>query len=185
MLRLGSMPAEERLAAFLLDLSDRLRNCGSAASLLLRMSREEIGSYLGLKLETVSRTLSRFQGAKCRAPLAYGGRHGTWRCHTRWVGGVESPAARRTSAQLDDTDFDSTGQKRLRYCHFDARVLKLPVTSARFWPEHAPAPCRRFCSTAQRDSLLGHALRLFGRADKHLHACLASRVARHADTLPV
>ncbi|HSC63760.1 MAG TPA: helix-turn-helix domain-containing protein [Caldimonas sp.] len=64
MLRLGSMTAEERLAAFLLDLTGRLRSRGfSASSVLLRMSRQEIGSYLGVKLETVSRTFSKFQAA--------------------------------------------------------------------------------------------------------------------------
>lgn len=62
MLLLGSMRAEERLAAFLLNLTQRLQARGfSASSLVLRMTREEIGSYLGLKLETVSRTFSRFQ----------------------------------------------------------------------------------------------------------------------------
>jgi CRP/FNR family transcriptional regulator, anaerobic regulatory protein len=62
MLLLGSMRAEERLAAFLLNLTQRLRARGfSASSLVLRMTREEIGSYLGLKLETVSRAFSRFQ----------------------------------------------------------------------------------------------------------------------------
>ena len=62
MLLLGSMRAEERLAAFLLNLTQRLPARGfSASSLILRMTREEIGSYLGLKLETVSRTFSRFQ----------------------------------------------------------------------------------------------------------------------------
>ena len=62
MLLLGSMHAEERLAAFLLNLANRLRARGfSASSVLLRMSREEIGSFLGLKLETVSRTFSKFQ----------------------------------------------------------------------------------------------------------------------------
>ena len=61
MLLLGNMRAEERLAAFLLNLSDRLHHRGFAANdFILRMSREEMGSYLGLKLETVSRTLSRF-----------------------------------------------------------------------------------------------------------------------------
>lgn len=61
MLLLGNMRAEERLAAFLLNLSQRLHSRGFAANdFILRMSREEIGSYLGLKLETVSRTLSRF-----------------------------------------------------------------------------------------------------------------------------
>jgi CRP/FNR family transcriptional regulator, anaerobic regulatory protein len=61
MLLLGSMRAEERLAAFLLNLAQRLRARGfSASALVLRMTREEIGSYLGLKLETVSRTFSKF-----------------------------------------------------------------------------------------------------------------------------
>jgi len=62
MLLLGSMRAEERLAAFLLNLTQRLHARGfSASALVLRMTREEIGSYLGLKLETVSRTFSKFQ----------------------------------------------------------------------------------------------------------------------------
>ncbi len=61
MLLLGSMRAEERLAAFLLNLTQRLHARGfSACELVLRMTREEIGSYLGLTLETVSRTFSRF-----------------------------------------------------------------------------------------------------------------------------
>lgn len=62
MLLLGSMRAEERLAAFLLNLTQRLHARGfSSSALILRMTREEIGSYLGLKLETVSRTFSKFQ----------------------------------------------------------------------------------------------------------------------------
>jgi CRP/FNR family transcriptional regulator len=62
MLLLGSMRAEERLAAFLLNLTQRLQSRGfSSSELVLRMTREEIGSYLGLKLETVSRTFSKFQ----------------------------------------------------------------------------------------------------------------------------
>jgi CRP/FNR family transcriptional regulator len=61
MLLLGSMRAEERLAAFLLNLVQRLHARGfSQSELVLRMTREEIGSYLGLKLETVSRTFSKF-----------------------------------------------------------------------------------------------------------------------------
>jgi CRP/FNR family transcriptional regulator, anaerobic regulatory protein len=59
---LGSMNAEERLSTFLLNLSQRLKARGfSACEFHLRMSRAEIGSYLGLKLETVSRTFSAFQ----------------------------------------------------------------------------------------------------------------------------
>jgi CRP/FNR family transcriptional regulator len=62
MLLLGTMLAERRLAVFLLDLADRYRARGySSCEFVLRMTREEIGSYLGLKLETVSRLFSRFQ----------------------------------------------------------------------------------------------------------------------------
>lgn len=62
MMLLGSMRAEERLATFLLNLSRRfLRRGYSASDFHLRMTREEIGSYLGLKLETVSRLFSAFQ----------------------------------------------------------------------------------------------------------------------------
>jgi len=62
MMLLGSMSAEERLAAFLLNLSRRFTARGySSSDFHLRMTREEIGSYLGLKLETVSRLFSRFQ----------------------------------------------------------------------------------------------------------------------------
>jgi CRP/FNR family transcriptional regulator len=61
MMLLGTMRAEERVAAFLLNLAQRLQARGfSRSELVLRMTRQEIGSYLGLKLETVSRTFSRF-----------------------------------------------------------------------------------------------------------------------------
>jgi len=62
MMLLGTMRAEERLAAFLLGLSQRFLARGySRDDFHLRMTREEIGSYLGLSLETVSRLFSRFQ----------------------------------------------------------------------------------------------------------------------------
>ncbi len=65
MLLLGSMKAEERLAAFLLNLSQRFAARGySPTEFNLRMTRAEIGSYLGLKLETVSRAFSSFQDQK-------------------------------------------------------------------------------------------------------------------------
>jgi CRP/FNR family transcriptional regulator len=55
------MRAEERLAAFLLNLMQRLQARGfSSSEVVLRMTREEIGNYLGLTLETVSRTFTRF-----------------------------------------------------------------------------------------------------------------------------
>ncbi|MDE2400536.1 MAG: fumarate/nitrate reduction transcriptional regulator Fnr [Burkholderiales bacterium] len=61
MMMLGSMRAEARVAAFLLNLIQRLQARGlSASTILLHMTREEIGSYLGLKLETISRAFSRF-----------------------------------------------------------------------------------------------------------------------------
>ena len=60
MLLLSSMRAEERLAAFLSNLAQRLEARGfSASSLVLRMTRDEIGTYLGLSLETVSRCFSK------------------------------------------------------------------------------------------------------------------------------
>jgi CRP/FNR family transcriptional regulator len=60
MLMLGSLSAEARVAAFLLTLSDAHESSGrSGAMLVLRLSRAEIGSYLGLALETVSRALAK------------------------------------------------------------------------------------------------------------------------------
>ena len=62
MLMLGTMRAEQRLAAFLLDLSRSATSARgySPSEFVLRMTREEIGGHLGLKLETVSRLFSRF-----------------------------------------------------------------------------------------------------------------------------
>jgi CRP/FNR family transcriptional regulator len=62
MLLLGSRSAGERLAIFLLDVAERYRIRGySSREFVLRMTREEIASYLGLKLETVSRLFSSLQ----------------------------------------------------------------------------------------------------------------------------
>lgn len=59
---LANMRSEARLAAFILDLGKRFSRLGySPNTFVLRMTREEIGSYLGLSLETVSRLFSRFQ----------------------------------------------------------------------------------------------------------------------------
>jgi CRP/FNR family transcriptional regulator len=63
LLLLGSMKAEERVAAFILNISERYKRLGYASGeFVLRMTRQDIGSFLGLKLETVSRIFSRFQG---------------------------------------------------------------------------------------------------------------------------
>lgn len=62
MMLLGNMRAEERLATFLLNLSQRFKARGfSAHRFHLRMTRNDIGLYLGLKLETVSRMFSKFR----------------------------------------------------------------------------------------------------------------------------
>ncbi len=59
---LGAMQAQERVCVFLLNLAQRFKARGySGTEFMLRMTREEIGSYLGLKLETVSRIFSRLQ----------------------------------------------------------------------------------------------------------------------------
>ena len=62
MLMLGSMYADERLASFLLNLAHRLDARGfSPTAVTLRMTREEIASFLGLSIETISRTFTKFQ----------------------------------------------------------------------------------------------------------------------------
>jgi len=62
MLLLGNMRAEQRFAAFLTNLSARYSVRGySSTSFQLRMTREEIGNYLGLTIESISRLLSKFK----------------------------------------------------------------------------------------------------------------------------
>lgn len=59
---LGKRPAEERVAGFLINLSERLSQRGfSAIDFKLSLTRQEIGNYLGLALETVSRILRHFE----------------------------------------------------------------------------------------------------------------------------
>jgi len=61
MMTLGSMCAEDRIAGFLIEMAGQMQQRGlSPSQLMLRMSREELGSYIGLKLETVSRALAAF-----------------------------------------------------------------------------------------------------------------------------
>ena len=62
LMMLGRMSAEERLASCLMSFSRRLARLGNGAvEFRLSMSRQDLGDYLGLALETVSRLLSRFQ----------------------------------------------------------------------------------------------------------------------------
>ncbi|WP_116473183.1 FNR family transcription factor [Zobellella maritima] len=64
-LLLSKKTAEERLAAFLHGLSIRYSQRGfSAREFRLTMTRGDIGNYLGLTVETVSRLLGRFQKNK-------------------------------------------------------------------------------------------------------------------------
>lgn len=68
MLALGTLAAEQRVAAFLLDLATRYEALGfSGKHFILRMSRADIASYLALKHETVSRALSHLADAQCIA----------------------------------------------------------------------------------------------------------------------
>ncbi len=62
---LGSLSAEAKVARFLASLSDRFSEMGYARNTFnLRMTRQEIGSYLGVTLETVSRTLAALSNYK-------------------------------------------------------------------------------------------------------------------------
>ncbi len=62
MLALGTLTAEQRVAAFLIDVAARYAELGfSDRHFLLRMSRADMANFLALKHETVSRALSRLQ----------------------------------------------------------------------------------------------------------------------------
>jgi CRP/FNR family transcriptional regulator, anaerobic regulatory protein len=59
---LSGRTADQRMASFFVEFSERFRLRGfSPTCFNLSMSRADIGSYLGLAIETVSRVLSRFQ----------------------------------------------------------------------------------------------------------------------------
>lgn len=59
LMMMGNMNSDERLAAFLLNLSQRLKTRGySSTDFVLKMRREEVGSYLGLRLETICRGIA-------------------------------------------------------------------------------------------------------------------------------
>jgi len=91
MLALGTMRAEQRMATFLLDLSLRYARLGlSRSRFVLGMSRKDIGSYLGLTLETVSRLLSRLQ------------RDGLLQVQGRTIDLLDFPALRRLAGLLNE-----------------------------------------------------------------------------------
>jgi CRP/FNR family transcriptional regulator len=65
LLALRTMPAEERLAAYLLDIASRLKHRGlSSLEIVLPMSRRDIAGYLAVTEETVSRMFTRLQKRK-------------------------------------------------------------------------------------------------------------------------
>ncbi|MBB5206536.1 helix-turn-helix domain-containing protein [Chiayiivirga flava] len=62
MLATGSLSADQRVAEFLVDMGQRLETLGfSPRRMLLRMTRADIGNFLALTLETVTRALTRLQ----------------------------------------------------------------------------------------------------------------------------
>jgi CRP/FNR family transcriptional regulator len=88
MMLLGSMRAEAKVAEFLLQMSRRFAARGySSTEFNLRMTREEIGSYLGLKLETVSRILSKLQD------------DGVIKANLRYIAIVDNDALRAMTAE--------------------------------------------------------------------------------------
>lgn len=58
---IASLTAEQRIASFLLEMSQRLFVDGESVEFELVMSRQDIGYYLGLATETVSRVFTRFK----------------------------------------------------------------------------------------------------------------------------
>ena len=64
MLSLGRLNAEERIAGFLLSLMEKAPDCiNDDGSLILRMRRADIADYLGLTVETVSRSFTKLRNA--------------------------------------------------------------------------------------------------------------------------
>ena len=111
---LGGMRAESRVASFLLTLSERFAVRGySAVEFHLRMSREEIGSYLGLKLETVSRALSRFHDK------------GLIKAHLRRITLVDLSGLKAVA--LDLLTSEASGSARAEQSSSPTRMLRSPV----------------------------------------------------------
>jgi len=115
---LGALSAEARVARFLVTLSERYADMGYSSKLFnLRMTRHEIGSYLGLTLETVSRTLSAFNEI------------GLITVDQRSIG-IKDPDALRTLRRLPPS---SSRAKQIA-----AKKLKPPAISAAEKPTAGP-----------------------------------------------
>ena len=134
MMVLGSLHASERIAAFLLGLSRSYQRLGySATEFYLRMGRADIGSYLGMKIETVSRMLNTFanQGLielhdKHIRILDAGSLERTWKGHGLRVGREERQQRLGEQAQMVLADARNT---RLRSSA--ARALSQSMRSQR------------------------------------------------------
>lgn len=107
MMMLGSLSAESRLASFLLDVSERNGLRGySPSEFRLRLTREEMGSYLGITLETVSRSMTRLRklglivaNAKDIRITDFDG--------LREIAAVASPAQRTAGPRVQQTQLDT------------------------------------------------------------------------------
>ena len=108
MLLLSNMRAEQRFAVFLVNLSARYAARGySATNFQLRMSREDIGNYLGLTIESISRLLSRFK------------KQGWLKVDKRELQLVE-PALLKSLAAGFSTDEHRTSSNIRNYARFEA-----------------------------------------------------------------
>lgn len=116
---LGGARAEERVAAFLLNLSRRLEERGySASEFILRMNREDIGSYLGLQLETVSRVLSQFH------------REGLVSVMQKYIRILDAPGLRHVAGPMGEVRHAPTAKGRLTRSPSSHQRNKRPAPKA-------------------------------------------------------
>jgi len=122
----GTLGAEGRVAAFLLNLSTRLGALGySRRAFNLRMTRQEIGSYLGLKLETVSRALSALNA------------DGHIQVHQRSIDILDEDGLHRV---IDPAAAAPAGEPRMRAASPACRKASASKRGGNSRTPHAPAP---------------------------------------------
>ncbi|MBN1379922.1 MAG: helix-turn-helix domain-containing protein [Gammaproteobacteria bacterium] len=102
LLTLGKLNAEQRLAQFLLNMSQRHATLGGSESEFnLSMSRYDIASYLGLVVETVSRMIRRFQ------------EEGVIEVEKRWVHIIKEENLRQRLAEAAERSLAQANKKRV------------------------------------------------------------------------
>src|SRR3546814_4944185 len=117
---MGRRHASERLAMFLHSVSERFRELGkSADEFSLPMSREDIASYLGMVIETVSRTFSRFQDDGI---ISVRGRQLRILDHKRLSQLVHEPEERRARSEEHTSELQSL--MRISYAVFCLKKKK-------------------------------------------------------------